>query len=74
LLMPALQALENKEPGCPDGQTLTKRSEMRLHRTISAVVASIVLPVGVSNAQVKQKISEERRSPALANKTHVSKR
>jgi hypothetical protein len=38
---------------------------MRLHKTIWAVIASIVLTVGVSNAQVKQKISEEQLTELL---------
>jgi len=39
---------------------------MRLHKTIWAVVASIMLTVGVSNAQVKQKISEEQLTDLLS--------
>jgi len=39
---------------------------MRLHKTIWAVIASIVLTVGVSNAQVKQKISEEQLTELLS--------
>ena len=39
---------------------------MRLDKTIWAVIASIVLTVGVSNAQVKQKISEEQLTELLS--------
>jgi len=39
---------------------------MRLDKTIWAVIASIVLTVGVTNAQVKQKISEEQLTELLS--------
>ena len=38
---------------------------MRTHKTILLVIAAIMLPLGVSNAQVKQKISEEELTALL---------
>lgn len=38
---------------------------MKLHKTILLIIAAIMLPVGVSNAQVKQKISEEELTALL---------
>jgi hypothetical protein len=58
--MLAPQALENKEPGCQDPTgDLTKESEMKLHKSILLSMVAIMLTVGVSNAQVQRKISEE---------------
>jgi hypothetical protein len=38
---------------------------MKIHKTILSIIASIMLTVGVSNAQVKQKISEEQLTELL---------
>ena len=38
---------------------------MKLHKYVSLIVVAIVLTVGVSNAQVKQKISEEQLTELL---------
>jgi hypothetical protein len=58
--------LENKEPGCqePDGR-LNEGDKMKLHKTIWLTIAAIVLTVGVSNAQVKQKISDQQLADLL---------
>jgi hypothetical protein len=45
--------------------TLTKETEMQLHKSIMLTIVAIVLTVGVSNAQVKQKISEEELKALL---------
>ena len=39
---------------------------MKLHKTIFSILAALVLTVGVSNAQVKQKISEEQLKDLLS--------
>ena len=39
---------------------------MKLHKTILLIIVAIVLTVGVSNAQVKQKISEEQLTDLLS--------
>jgi len=65
--MLAIQAWRTKNLAArnPTGD-LMKESEMKLHRTIWLAIAAIVLTVGVSNAQVKQNISEEQLTALLS--------
>jgi hypothetical protein len=49
----------------PRRQTLTKESEMKLQKRILLIIAAIVTTLGVSNAQVKQNISEEKLTDLL---------
>jgi len=64
--MLTLQILENKELAAKTRrQTLTKESEMKLHKSILLSIVAIVLTVGMANAQVKQLISEEQLTDLL---------
>jgi hypothetical protein len=67
LLMLAHQVLENEEPGCQEPRAdLDEGGRMKLHNYVSLITVVIVLTVGVSNAQVKQKISEQQLTELLA--------
>ena len=59
--------LENK-PGCqePDGRLYEGENEMKLHKTIWLTIAAMLLTVGVSNAQVKQQITDQQLTDLLA--------